>query len=91
MSETSKPHIRRMEEMRWEETGIHTPGKNDACAASIIDKGIPMAQITSEGMDWTEGRGNLTWVTSGKVQIDPCEGDYIGAAAHTNNTGEVEN
>lgn len=55
----------------------------DSTAASF-----PMGQLTSAGPAET-ARGELTWVSCGTVVTEPDERHYIGAHAHTNNTGEL--
>ena len=47
-----------------------------------------MGQLTSAGPA-EKARGKLTWVSGGTVITEPGEQHYIGAQAHTNNTGEL--
>ena len=49
---------------------------------------IPLSQITFSGLDG-KGNGKLVDAIAGKVQTDPTGPRYMGAAAHTNNTGEL--
>ena len=49
---------------------------------------IPIGQLTTCGTD-QEGHAYITWVHSGTVITDPGENGYVGANAHTNNTGEL--
>ena len=50
---------------------------------------IPIAQFSGDGPDWGGGRARITGAACGEVIIEPDDGRYIGAAAHTNNTGEL--
>ena len=50
---------------------------------------IPIGQLTRDGGADSPGRGHITWVCSAQVQVDPEEPDWMGASAHTNNTGEL--
>ena len=45
----------------------------------------PKACLADETQPW----GYLTWVSSEQVVLDPQQTGYIGAEAHTNNTGEL--
>ena len=51
--------------------------------------GVPIGQLTRNGEADSPGRGHVTWVCSAQVQIDPEGPDWMGATAHTNNTGEL--
>lgn len=49
---------------------------------------VPLGQITEDGQAGA-GAAELVWVRVGTVQTDADEPEYIGARAHTNNTGEL--
>ena len=49
----------------------------------------PIGQLTSDGGADDPHAGHLTWLVSGQVEEDPAGPTYIGAAAQTNNTGEL--
>ena len=50
---------------------------------------FPLFQIVSDGSHKQGPHGKLVWTTSGRVETDPTEPDYIDATADTNNTGEL--
>ena len=50
---------------------------------------IPVAQLTTDGTDADPRVCHITWTQSGTVQTATAKSDYIGAKAHTNNTGEL--
>ena len=54
-----------------------------------IGEAFPLGQYTTNGFDASAGQGVITWVDAGMVETDHREPDYIGAEAHTNNTGEL--
>ena len=48
-----------------------------------------LSQITAGAKKEPPEWGRVTWALSDQVQTERKEPDYIGAAAHTNNTGEM--
>ena len=56
--------------------------------ADTHDNAFPLSQWTSTGPA-DDNRAELTWVDHGEVCTEPGEAGYVGAAAHTNNTGEI--
>lgn len=55
----------------------------------VVGETFPLGQYTTSGFDVSAGKGVITWVDAGMVETDHREPDYIGATAHTNNTGEL--
>ena len=56
--------------------------------AATHGNAFPLSQWTSTGPA-NGDRAELTWVDHREVCTEPGEAGYVGAAAHTNNTGEI--
>jgi ribonuclease HI len=51
---------------------------------------IPLSQVNTQSMNTPEPLlGRVTWAISGTVEVDPDSDEWLGAEAHTNNTGEL--
>ena len=50
---------------------------------------IPIAQFGGDGPDWGKGRARITAAACGEVVTAVEDWRHIGAAAQTNNTGEL--
>ena len=50
---------------------------------------FPMNQMVSNDSQEQGPQGRITWTLSGEVVVDAEDPEYLGARAHTNNTGEL--
>ena len=82
----------------WEEPGEDHDGPPPPAGLGVAEitvseddsqQSIPIRQLTRDGGADAPGQGHVTWVCSAQVQTDPVAHDWIGATAHTNNTGEL--
>jgi hypothetical protein len=64
-------------------------GDHATTGQDTTEREIPLAQINTSTVNGSKLFGTVTWAMSGIVETDAEDPSYLGAAAHTNNTGEL--
>ena len=75
-------------ECEREETRTHDDAATARSQESCEETYVPLRQL-GERRSRDRRRGRVTWALSGTVETDQSSDRFIGAAKHTNNTGEL--